>query len=472
MAETAWKRRNDEWHGISLEVPAGWKTLVRDGATWVWRPDGLAAALVWPDPAGLSTPVADTLVHVLRTVAQGDPSIQALTSPAEALPGGGERQRAVFSQPDPPGRGLLRGEIAAIRAPTGSCLVTGWRAPEAEVRDTGPVLWRVLDSYAPLQPVPRTLFVDPSEGAWSVLVPQGWHGSGGVDRSGAQGQVVIRWSVDDPQTGARAYNDGVTLPFVAPTMGLGGYPGGGWNQIPFTPAVDLCRGLLLQLARGQRPDLVLHSATRDEALEQAAFQSLSASAARLGAQAQVTGALATTAFGERGRRVREVTAVVTWMMLSPVMPGSHWFATLGPSVRAPEELFDRLEPILSGVVLSYRANEAWESRQVAAVTQRMADDRARAEQQRALMWRETQEYCQRVDREIQAHRDATNAEIRRGQHNLIAGTEDVLGVGAHSYRVESGYREYWERNGSIVGSNSAELDTHLEANGWTRMRVF
>jgi allantoin racemase len=25
------------------------------------------------------------------------------------------------------------------------------------------------------------------------------------------------------------------------------------------------------------------------------------------------------------------------MMLSPAMPGSHWFATLGPSVRAPEE---------------------------------------------------------------------------------------------------------------------------------------
>jgi hypothetical protein len=284
--------------------------------------------------------------------------------------------------------------------------------------------------------------------------------------------VTVTWSVDDPATGARAYNDGTVIPFTAPAFGLGSLFGGAWNQQPFTSAVDLCQGLLVKLAQQQRPDLRLISAVPDANLERASAESLRPVAAQFGGQAQVSGALATTLFTEHGRTIREVTAVTTWMIVSPMMAGSQWFATLGPAVRAPDEQFSELESVLAGVVLSYQANQAWENQEIQAAGHRIATERAQAEQYRTRLWRETQEYCQQIGREIQERHAATNAEIARSNYNLIAGKEDVLGEGHYSYKVDTGYQQYWEKDDRIIGSNSADLDTHLRSDGWKKMTVF
>lgn len=473
-AETAgdanWLRREDRWNGTVWETPPAWTVTARDHFYLAASPDGESAALVWPDPA--PGPLEGILQYALRTLAAGDASLQAWAQPEEALAGGGARCRTIFERQ---GRSLLRGQLEATRDPRGGVLVRGWQAPVNRQAADRSVLDRILGSFQPIPPLPRRQYVEPGEGAFSVLVPEGWNANGRVDRSGGPHGLAVRWSVEDPATGARAFHDGQVLPFSAPAFGgvfgdmLGGLFGGGWNQLPFTPAVTLCQNTLFQMARQSRPDLRLVSAVPDPALEAASRESLRPVAARFGGEPAVTGAVATTEYSEAGRWFREVLAVTTWAL---PMAGTQWFASLGPGLRAPVDVFAAVEAVLAGIVLSYRANQSWESWEMDATGRRMAEERAQAEQYRAAKWRETQDYCQRVDREIQASHAATNAEIARGSYNLIAGREDVLGEGHHSYKVDSGYETYWEKDDRIMGSNSTDFDTHLEANGWKKMRVF
>jgi hypothetical protein len=484
------RRITDRWSGVALDLPDGWHTLsaAASGGLVVACPtdDPSIAVLIWPMEVSLPVSFDELARRVATTIAAGAPDFEAWTPPDRPENPGWSRELLLFSRTTPWGvavRGALR--IAVDRG--GLALVTGFQAPAARLSELLPLLDRILGSFAPVEPLAREPYIDPAERAWSIVVPRGWHASGRTDRSRSPtGDPTIVWSVEDPATRARASQDGVVLPMVSPAMGMGGMmgmPGGGWNVQPYVDAESFCRTTLLALVRQERPDLQLERTTREPWLELRFKADLRPLEQRYGSQATVSVCLATSSYTEQGLRFRECAAITTWKVPIPPNPtmlftgvagmmGEHWFCNLGPTLRAPAELFDDLLPVLGGIALSFRADQAWDRNEAGRIMTRMAQEAAAAEATRARMIKETQDYVHRVDQEIQASHAATNAEINRGAYNLIAGKEDVADGAGYSWKVDSGYDTYWQKDGVFVGSKSTDLDTHLDAEGWQRLKIF
>lgn len=491
------RRLTDRWSGVALDLPEGWRTLTsaaesgRAGGLVVACPidDPSTAVLLWPMEVGLPVRFEELARKVASTIAAGAPDFEAWTPPERPAGPGWSRELLLFSRTTPWGV-AVRGAARVAVGRDGLALVTGFQAPADRLRELKPLLDRILASFAPVEPLAREPYVDPAERAWSIAAPAGWRAAGRTDRSRSpNGDPVIVWSVEDPATRARAAQDGVVLPMVSPSQGLGGMmgvmggTGGGWNVQPYADAEAFCRGTLLALARQDRPDLQLEGTTREPWLEQRFAAELRPLEQRYGTRARVSVCLATSSYTEQGVRFRECLAVTTWMVPIPPNPtmlftglagmmGEHWFCTLGPALRAPAELYDDLLPVLAGIALSFRADQAWDRHEAGRILTRMAQEAAAAEAHRANLIKETQDYVHRVEREIQASHAATNAEINRGAYNLIAGKEDVTDGAGYAWKVESGYDTYWEKDGVLVGSKSMDLDTHLDAEGWKKLKVF
>ncbi len=473
-----WRRHEDRWNGFALDLPDAWR-VVLDGAK-VYALGGDRAVLYWP----LRTddgPLDRLVERVVSELAGGDVSFEAWGEPA------GERARSVMFRRRGPAGAWLRGVIRIERRGESAAVVRGFQAPEGELDAARAECERVARSVRPVAGPRRVRTVDPSEGAWSVEHPDGWRVEGGVDRSRAQGGGIVVWRVEDPQTGATVLNDGLMLPMQEP-HGVVGWMGAmagfgstamGWNSRPYADAPTATREVLLPLARQRRPDVVLDEVTPDAEAERVTRAQMEEVARRLGGTAQSSTCLAWSRYTEGGTRWRECAVVVTWRVI-PVglgaygntAPAGHWFINVGPVLRAPAERFDALLPMLSAVARSFRADAAWEHREMDRAGRRMADDRARAEAQRAQLLRDTMDHIHRVDAEIVAHRQATTAEINRVGYNTVMGKEDVLDDDRRSAKVDAGYETYWTRDDRILGSNSSELDTHLESDGWRRMKVF
>jgi hypothetical protein len=473
-----WRHHEDRWNGFALDLPDAWRVVV-DG-TKVYALNGERAVLFWP----LRTdegPMEPLVERVVRELAGGDPSFEAWGEPE------GQRARSVMFRRRGPAGGWLRGVIRVERRGSSAAVVRGFQAPEGEVDAARAECERVARSVRSVAAPRRVRTVDPSEGAWSVEHPEGWRVEGGVDRSRAQGGGIVVWRVEDPHSGAAVFNDGLMLPMQEPhgMMGWMGAMAGfgpspmGWNHRPFCDAPTATREVLLPLARQRRPDVVLDGVAPDAEVERVTRAQMEEPARRLGGTAQSSTCLAYSRYSEGGSRWRECAVVVTWRVIpaglgafGSAAPTGYWFINVGPVLRAPAEVFDETLPLLSAIARSFRADTAWEHREMDRAGRRMAEDRARAEAQRAQMLRDTMDHIHRVDEEIVAHRQATTAEINRVGHNTVMGKEDVLDVDGRSTKVDTGYDTYWARDDRVFGSNSTELDAHLESDGWRRLKVF
>lgn len=446
-----------------MDLPPGWHTMV-DGAKVYALGEDDCAVLFWPLRAH-DLPGMDELVsRVTREVAGGDPTFDAWCAPGE-----GSRRVVSFRRRGRDGR-ELRGALRVQRRGRDAVVVQGYQSPAGREAEIRPMAERIARSFTPVQGPEHVRTEDPTEGAWSVEHPEGWNVRGGVDRVRAQGGGIITWSVEDPRTGARAANEGTILPMREPSamswMGLGN----DWRVRPFTDAESCAREVLLPIARAQRPDLVLDGTTFDADVQRLAEAGMREGAARLGGTAEVRACLAHTRFTERGVRWREVAVVVAWRVVPT--GGGYWFISVGPTMRAPEDVFDAMLPTLEGIARSFRADPAWEHREMDRAGRRMVEDRQNAERHRAAVLKDTMDYIHKVNEEIREHREATRAEVSRIASNTILGKEDTLDDEGYSRKVDAGYDTYWSRGDTVVGSNSSDFDNHLAADGWKKLKVY
>ncbi len=471
-----WRRHEDLWNGFSVALPEGWGAFVdRDRFLATNARDGSLAAMLWPVSFAHPTNIEDAVSHVVRSLANGEPGFEAWVRPSDS----DSARRVVFRRRSVRGE-ALRGELSVTLHGGRAALVRGYQCPETALAEGGPLAQAVAEGFALRESIPRERFVEPRERAFSYDYPRGWDATGSVDRGRtAQGGGVVVWSVEDPRSHARVQQQGVMIPMTVPTGAFMGAWGG--LQRAYCDAPTFCREVLLGLARQAHPDLTLERVDPSPEVEAFAKRALAPVERKLGAPATVSGCLAWTRYTEGGLTFRECAVVTTWIIPQPpnpmswmtgVAPSQSWFGTVGPTFRAPEAVFEAHLPILRGIADSHRANDAWEAHEVDQIAIKMAHEAAAAERQRVETLRATQDYIHRTEREIAERHAATNAEIARIGYNTVMGKEDVLDADHQSYKVDTGYDSYWAKDDRILGSNSTDLDAHLESDGWRRMRVF
>lgn len=481
-------RYMDEWNGFALTLPDKWRCDAIGEIVMLFRPgEWEPAALIWPmtlpEPVGID----NLMQRIIREIAGNDPSFEAWTNP-EASVCHKERERtAIFRRQETGGAGFLKGMLKVTLLGEKKAMATGIQAPESGFREQAEILWSLISGFEIIPCLPKAEFVEPYEKAFSYRYPHNWRARGGVDRSrtpGGGGMIV--WSAEDPSTRAKVSNDSVILDFIFyPSGGFGnpaammmaGNPMTAWKVRPFSTAKETAESVLYQWGRQKRPDLVLEQAANDPGLERL-FRAMFQTPGLQGAESKLSAGLVYSSYSEAGMRFRECSVICNWAlpaqtgMMGMFDMGQPWFCSIGPTFRAPYDLFDRMSPLLRNIAFSFTANPHWEQREVSAAGQRMIRERLNAEQERASILRRTQEDIQRIDREITEHHNAAMDEIYRIGYNGVLGKEDVLNEEGYSFKVDSGYNDYWIKDDSIIGSNSTDFDSHLQFNGWKRMKVF
>lgn len=483
------KTHRDAWNGFALEMPDHWRTHI-GGDHLILAGDGAEeAVMIWSQS---QADLEQACERVGQLLAGQDPTFHLWSREVSS-----REKQLMFSRQGDRLRGLVRVESMEQG---GGVLATGYQGERTQLADRRQTLERILASFQWLPPIPRQVFVDPSEGAFSVMVPQGWKVQGGVDRRrNPRGDAAVYWVVEDPRSQARVAQESLVIDMVSGGLsGLLGWlgqafevaPGSvppglqfaglplqlfqgqhAWKAQPFLKVDEFCHKVLLPLATPLRPGLKLEAVLHDLALDGLARQMLAPVEQQVGARLALETGLVLVTYAEQGQTFRECSILVNWAM-PPSLGGQYWFCSMGPVLRAPLANWEEMAPLLEGVARSFEANTAWEGRQVAAAAQRMTEERLRAEAERARILKDTLDYCNRVNEEIRHNREVTQAEIDRGRFNLIAGKEDLADASGSTYKVDSGWDQYWLKNGEIVGSRSTDLDTHLEANGWSRLRIF
>jgi len=449
------KTHVDRWQGFAIDLPDGWQATPQQDGLLVAHAEGdfARAAFIWPIARREGETIDEIVKQVVRGVSRHFTGIEAWTPPPA---GDKERElRQVVLRGNAPGNVPVRACVR-VAGDARTAFATGFAVPEAEVAEKVPLLEYVLASFRLVEPLPREVFVEPNEGAFSLLYPKGWQARGRVQRSGGQGgPVTTPWSIEDPATRARVGDDGTSLAFFVPTGG------------PYTPADAFARGRLIAAAKQRRPDIELEKVVVDEDLQAARKKQLDGVAARVGARATVSTAIVWTHYAEGGVRFREVTVVQDWCLSSLA---NQWASTLGPSLRAPVAAFEDAAPVLVGIASSFRVNEAWDAREIDTIQRRMAQDRVEAARNIARIQQEGFEHVRSVYSQMQANRTATMSEIQRKWGDVINQKQNLVDSSGQAIKVDSGYDTYWQKGGEIVGSDSGKLDSKLDEAGWTKLQ--
>ncbi|MEM3341117.1 MAG: hypothetical protein QW728_00325 [Thermoplasmata archaeon] len=484
------KKYEDLWNGFSIMIPDGWKVLFDKGRIWCSSPPGTSSAdavLIWP----VSLESADSLEgwpqQVFDTLKEMSPEIEVWEAEKKQADGI-ERQMFIYTRRHSNGR-QIRGMLRFARDDS-NAVAMGYESDGATINSNMGMLETIIRSFTFIPSIKKERYIERSEGAFSFLYPEGWQPFGRVDRTrNPQGNGVTVWSVEDPKTGTRVYNEATSLPMIQPNPLMP--PGSSWNVHPFVDAASFANGLLFQLARRQYPDLQILEANNNERLTKIAKENMRVVESRMGVECIVSAGYVITTFTKGGVKFKEWTLVVNNTMpvrSDPMMammgmgfPGAdvfsqgggvYWFCSVGPALRAPEKIFEKMFPIMIGIAGSFKEHEAWSSSEVSSAFAKMEQERRHHEAKRAKMMYETQQYINEKNREIWEHRTATNEDINRRMSNAILGKEDVLDEEHRSWKVESGYDTYWKKGDEIIGSNSSDFDSFLRSEGWKKMSKF
>ena len=293
-------------------------------------------------------------------------------------------------------------------------------------------------------------WVEPKEGALTLLLPPGWIGEGGVVRvdprlgptnsvaakidvavkKDAAGSTMIHWYANytykDPRfvpgfAIGRNYMGSMVYPTQSPESFL--------TQFILRRQRPQARNVQI-LERKPLPDLVRQYKQRFT-MPNMQFDGISLS----------------VAYDENGAHYREEMVAVIENVASLGMWTNH--NTM--SVRAPAAEFIQDQPLFETIIGSLRNNSQW-----VAAENRGADVRA----QNALA---TQRYLQEQRHQMVERQREVNAEARHSSWLFLTGQDDY--VNPHTGEVEQGSNEYKYRwvnsSGDVIYSNNPDYDpTH------------
>lgn len=436
-AETV-TRFTDEWSGFSLMLPKSWRCETFWDVTLVYRPgEPEPAAMVWPMELPELTTISKLTQNILEIFGKGDPSFNAEVE-SNILEGAEEKERLVKIN-RVKNNITIQGTLKVSLTGDNTAVVTGIQAPSHELAGRAEHLWSIVSSYEKTDSIPKEQFVEKSEGAFSFHYPKRWLVYGKVERdqpNAASGPVKLRWSIEDPSTGAKVYSDGLTLDFLFyPSGGFGNpmaqmmmaNPQMSWKVQPFTGMKEFAETMILQLARQMKPDIRLERAVIDPGLEKLAREGFKPVEENLGKRVELSAGYTISTYTENGVKFRENCVICNWMIPDTpnpmaIMPQpQYWFCTLGPIYRAPQELFDAMNPLLRGIAASYKPNQDREQQQADMFAKKIESDRMNAEQKRKSKLEGIQSNIDAFDQQIVGSRKQSMEHVRRAGLSVFLG---------------------------------------------------
>ena len=318
---------------------------------------------------------------------------------------------------------------------------------------------------------------EPREGAYTVLVPNGWEIDGGIFRVDAlssggpgnaiaakndftvrkdrQGSVQIRWLPDVMFFDASQ----------SPAGQMGMFPPGsnyqGMTVYPVMPAPQFIVSLAFPYAHP--------NASNVQVVEQKPLPKLAQSYQQRvysmmpGLTFTYDAAMVTFTYDEGGVTYYErMTAMVeNWGQLGAGL----WGNKESICMRAPKGELDRWEPVLSVIQNSIQINTQWLAGEL------------KGQAQRGEIVANTQREIQRIEQEIYEHRRKTNEEIHNDMFLTLTDQEEY--VNPHTNEVEIGSNQWkyrWVNEGGEViytdeESYNPNIDVNLNRTGFERTPI-
>jgi hypothetical protein len=320
-------------------------------------------------------------------------------------------------------------------------------------------------------PVAFRPYLDRSEGAFMVQVPEGWIAEGGILRvsplSQGPGQSIeakLDFTVKREAAGRVAIRWLPSTNYLQPTAWTITPSVNGMPVLAMPTPRDFAAQLLFPRLRPRAQDVVVVEVQPRPDVAAAMRSGDKARAlVAAGARYLVDAVAVTFTYGEGGTRYRELVFVA--LEGSQVAESMVWSNGLTVAARAPEAEFAGYHRVARVVVNSFALNPRWWAAEAAG------------QGHRAGVVKATQDHLAQVDREIQEHRQKTQATIQDQQYLTLTGQERW--VNPHSGRVELGSNEWKHRwqdaSGQVIYTDddgwNPNLDPDLKVSGFARSPV-
>ncbi len=275
---------------------------------------------------------------------------------------------------------------------------------------------------------------DRSEGAFSVLVPEGWQMVGGIVRSNLMVNQVsaqnieakVDFALQSDAAGSVQARWCPEIKYCDPRWLMGMFPPGsnysGMLVWPLLPPAQFLGQVMFPWAhpRAQAAQMV-KQAPAPELLQK--YQQI---ARQNGVPFQYDAAAVTFTYQENGQTYQEWAA--TAIENAGQLAAGMWCNKETHYMRAPAAEFGPWFSLLTTLYRSVEINPAWmmQERQRQGMLTHSYREAQQAEQYRAQKALETQRYLQQVEREIVEHRNHTYAEIRNDQYLTMTNQEEYL----------------------------------------------
>ena len=307
---------------------------------------------------------------------------------------------------------------------------------------------------------------EPKEGAFTILVPQGWQTAGGIvrvdpNRSGGAGNAIAAkcdFAVKRDAAGTAMlrllpdtnFIDTRNMP--AGQMGLFP-PGSNYNGMTVYPVMNAASFLERVAFRYAHPGVAA-----PRVLERKPLPSLVNEMRLMGKwipivnQFNYDAAVVKLAYQEGG--VSYTESMVAGVEDMSKLGAGMWSNKRSFLARAPASETDALAPVAFIILNSIQINHNWLAGEL------------RGQMTRAGIASETLRYIQQIDREITEHRRRTNAEINNDMYLTLTGQEEY--VNPYTNEVERGSNEWKHRwvtpGGDEVYSNRDDFDPNHDPN--------
>ena len=301
---------------------------------------------------------------------------------------------------------------------------------------------------------------EPNERAFTLLVPQGWRIGGGIVRvnpltTGAVTQAVAAKcdmviKKDDPETVGVHFLPTLMYADLTGMPAEGAFPpGSNYSGCPVVRRMSaedfLAQGLFPRLRPAAQDVRVTERKKLPEMA--AAYKRRIAELPMLGGMFEFDVALVTIEYTEGSTHYCERLFTVL-----KYYPQILWDNNDTLSFRAPLDQFEMWEPLARIIIYSVQFNSTWVQQEI------------RGQAERAGIILRTQQEIARIEQEIVAHRQKTNAEINNDMYLTLTGQEEYVNPYTNEVERDSGDWKYrWvTEGGQILFTDNEDYNPNID----------
>ena len=330
-------------------------------------------------------------------------------------------------------------------------ILSGYSVPTQAIAQRSSLMAQILSSFRPIESIPRQVFQEPSENAYTLRIPKGWTAQASVNRStgaGAPTFNVMRDSQGLVSAGMPSYH----WTFKTDLSGILGQLGAS-QSLPYMTAAQFCQYSLVPWMSQSQAGLKVEAIVDRPDLSEMRTRDLAAGGFPPGTM-EVTTVFLETSYEENGVRLRQKTFVTTKHQVNQVGFVAFWDADLSNYYRAPEAEFEAWKPVLGGILDSMQYNPAWEAAEVQRIQGRIAVSRMDT-QRRLRQISQTVSETSDMMYNSYRNRQASDDRIAEKRSDATLGVHPVESPSGDVYKVPDGYDQYWKDGlGNFYGGNS------------------